>query len=104
MLFRSALKATTGIMYADAARVKIRSSYNVAAMSFTPQEIGNEIEKHIHGFTMTYHPDYRQQIADSWPKSIDDAYARKDWGWSHEFNLERMTDDMLAHLHQPVAG
>ena len=104
MYMPDALKATTGIMYADAAKVKIRSSYNVAAMSFTPQEIGNEIAKHIHGFTMTYHPDHRQQIADSWPKSIDDAYARKDWGWSHEFNLERMTDDMLAHLHQPVAG
>jgi nucleoside-diphosphate-sugar epimerase len=104
MYMPDALKATIGIMDADASRIKIRSSYNVAAMSFTPQQIADEISKHIQGFTLTCHPDQRQKIADSWPQSIDDACARSDWGWRHDFDLARMTDDMLMHLHHPVAG
>ena len=103
MYMPDALRATIGIMQAPADRIKIRSSYNVAAMSFTPREIAAEIGKHISGFSISYKPDSRQQIADSWPQSFDDSHARKDWGWHHEFDLAKMTDDMLVHLQQPVA-
>ena len=67
-------------------------------MSFSPREIGAEIGKHVEGFTMTYKPDYRQAIADSWPQSIDDTVARNDWGWKEEFDLAAMTSDMLKNL------
>jgi nucleoside-diphosphate-sugar epimerase len=67
-------------------------------MSFTPTMIANEIKKHIPAFEITYQPDFRQKIADSWPASIDDSAARADWGWQHDFDLESMTVDMLAHL------
>jgi nucleoside-diphosphate-sugar epimerase len=76
----------------------MRSSYNLSAMSFSPKEIAAEIKKHRPDFTITYKPDFRQQIADSWPQSIDDSVARKDWGWKHEFDLKKMTADMLANL------
>jgi len=102
MYMPDALRATIGIMDAAADHIKIRSSYNVAAMSFTPKDIALEIEKHIPGFSISYKPDSRQQIADSWPRSFDDAAARKDWGWRHEFDLAKMTDDMLVHLQHPV--
>ena len=67
-------------------------------MSFTPKEITKSIQKHIPDFTIDYEPDFRQEIADSWPASIDDAEARKDWEWKHTFDLESMTKDMLEHL------
>lgn len=102
MYMPDALRATIGIMDADSDRIKIRSSYNVAAMSFTPKDIALEIEKHIPGFSISYKPDSRQQIADSWPRSFDDSAARNDWGWRHEFDLAKMTDDMLVHLQHPV--
>jgi nucleoside-diphosphate-sugar epimerase len=98
MYMDDAIQATINIMKADAGQIKIRSSYNLAAMSFTPAEIANEIKKHIPDFTITYKPDFRQKIADSWPASIDDSEARKDWGWKHQFDLETMTADMLEHL------
>ena len=98
MYMDDAINATINIMQADADVIKIRSSYNLAAMSFTPEEIAAEIKKHIPGFTITYKPDFRQKIADSWPASIDDSIARKDWRWKHQFNLESMTKDMLEHL------
>lgn len=104
MYMPDAIRATLGIMYAESEEVKIRSSYNVSAISFTPQEIADEIRKHIPDFKIDYAPDSRQQIADSWPESIDDSSARMDWGWKHEYDLSRMTDDMLLHLQQPVAG
>jgi nucleoside-diphosphate-sugar epimerase len=104
MYMPDALRATIGIMDAEAENVKIRSSYNVAAISFTPEEIAVEIRRHLPGFAIDYAPDSRQQIADSWPESIDDSAARTDWGWKHEYGLAHMTDDMLAHLQQPVAG
>jgi nucleoside-diphosphate-sugar epimerase len=98
MYMEDAIAATIQIMQAPAEQIKIRSSYNLAAMSFTPTEIAAEIKKHIPEFTITYEPDFRQKIADSWPASIDDAEARKDWNWKHKFDLETMTMDMLEHL------
>ena len=79
-------------------KIKIRSSYNLAGISFSPKEIAAEIKKHIPDFTITYKPDFRQAIADSWPNSIDDAEARKDWGWKPAYDLDAMTRDMLSNL------
>jgi nucleoside-diphosphate-sugar epimerase len=98
MYMDDAIAATIQIMQAPLEQIKIRSSYNLAAMSFTPTVIAAEIQKHIPEFTVTYNPDFRQKIADSWPASIDDAEARKDWNWKHKFDLETMTADMLEHL------
>jgi nucleoside-diphosphate-sugar epimerase len=98
MYMDDAIEATINIMKAPAEEIKIHSSYNLAAMSFTPTQIAAEIQKHIPEFEITYNPDFRQKIADSWPASIDDAEARKDWGWKHTFDLESMTKDMLEHL------
>ena len=98
MYMEDAINATVKIMQADAERIKIRSSYNLAAISFTPTEIANEIKKHIPDFEITYQPDFRQKIADSWPASINDEFARKDWGWKHEFDLSEMAVEMLRHL------
>jgi nucleoside-diphosphate-sugar epimerase len=98
MYMDDAIAATIQIMQAPAEQIKIRSSYNLAAMSFTPTEIAAEIKKHIPDFNISYNPDFRQKIADSWPASIDDSSARKDWGWSHKFDIESMTKDMLEHL------
>jgi nucleoside-diphosphate-sugar epimerase len=98
MYMPDAIKATIGLMLADPDKVKIRSSYNLSGMSFTPAQIAKEIAKHVPGFKITYKPDYRQQIADSWPGSIDDSAARQDWGWDPEYDLAGMTADMFAHL------
>ncbi|HEX4372054.1 MAG TPA: NAD-dependent epimerase/dehydratase family protein [Puia sp.] len=100
MYMPDAIRATIELMEAPADKISIHTSYNVAAISFSPKEIGNEIKKHIPGFEMKYTPDYRQAIADSWPQSIDDSVARNDWGWKHEFDLRRMTTDMLQNLQQ----
>ena len=98
MYMQDAIAATIQIMQTPKEQVKIRSSYNLAAMSFTPAEIAEEIKKHIPEFTITYHPDFRQKIADSWPASIDDSAAREDWNWEHQFDISSMTKDMLDHL------
>lgn len=98
MYMPDAIRATISLMQADADKVKIRSSYNLAGMSFTPAQIAKEVEKHVPGFTITYNSDYRQQIADSWPGSIDDSAARQDWGWKPEYDLEKMVGDMFANL------
>ncbi|TRX39504.1 L-threonine 3-dehydrogenase [Flavobacterium restrictum] len=98
MYMEDAIAATIQIMQAPAAKIKIRSSYNLAAMSFSPAEIAREIQKHIPEFTITYHADFRQKIADSWPASINDVQAREDWGWKHKFDLESMTTNMLGNL------
>jgi nucleoside-diphosphate-sugar epimerase len=102
MYMNDAIRATMELMAAPAAQVKIRSSYNVAAMSFTPEQLAAEIRKHIPEFTCSYKPDVRQEYADGWPRSIDDSEARTQWGWKHEYDLARMTDDMLAHIQQMV--
>ena len=98
MYMDDAIKATIGIMQAPAEQIKIRSSYNLSGISFTPAEIAAEIKKHIPDFTISYKPDFRQKIADSWPASIDDSYAREDWHWKHKFDLASMTKEMLEHL------
>ena len=102
MYMDDAIKATIGIMQAPAEDIKIRSSYNLSAMSFTPAEIAEEIKKHYPDFTIDYAPDFRQQIADSWPASIDDTCARQDWGWQNDFDLETMTVEMFKQLNENV--
>ena len=98
MYMDDAIKATINIMQAPAENVKVRSSYNLSAISFTPKEIAESIKKHIPEFTIDYAPDFRQAIADSWPASIDDSVARKDWGWQHDYDMEKMTTVMLENL------
>jgi nucleoside-diphosphate-sugar epimerase len=98
MYMPDAIKATIELMEAPAADISIRTSYNISAMSFSPKEIAATIKNYIPEFSMSYEPDYRQSIADSWPQSIDDSVARNDWGWKHEYDLERMTKDMLENL------
>ena len=98
MYMDDAIRATIEIMQASSEQIKIRSSYNLSGISFTPAEIAEEIKKHIPDFTISYKPDFRQKIADSWPASIDDSYAREDWHWKHKFDLASMTKEMLEHL------
>ena len=98
MYMPDAIRATIELMEAPASKIRVRTSYNVSGMSFSPKEIGAEIAKHVPGFSMTYKPDYRQAIADSWPQSIDDSVARNDWDWKEEFDLKAMTADMLKNL------
>ena len=98
MYMPDAIRATIELMEAPVDKIKVRTSYNLSGMSFSPKEIAASIQKHIPEFTIDYKPDYRQQIANSWPQSIDDAAARSDWGWKEEYNLEKMTSDMLMNL------
>ncbi|OUR98161.1 NAD-dependent epimerase [Flavobacteriales bacterium 33_180_T64] len=98
MYMDDAIDATINLMQAPSEDVKIRSSYNLAAMNFTPSSISEAIKKHIPDFKITYSPDFRQQIADSWPKSIDDSSARTDWNWKHKFDLDKMTTEILTQL------
>lgn len=98
MYMPDAIKATIELMEAPAEKIRIRTSYNVASMSFSPADIATEIKKHLPDFSITYKPDYRQQIANSWPQSIDDSVARNDWGWKEDYGLERMTADMFKNL------
>ena len=102
MFMDDAIKATIDIMDAKQEDIKIKSSYNLSAVSFTPKEITQSIKKHIPEFTITYNPDFRQKIADSWPKSIDDSRAREDWNWKHSFSLDDITKEMLLNLKKPV--
>lgn len=98
MYMDDAIRATIGIMEHPAGDITVRSAYNLGGISFSPAEIAAEIKKHLPEFKMNYQPDFRQQIADSWPDSIDDEVARHDWGWTHEFDLERMVGEMLTNL------
>ena len=98
MYMDDAIKATVQIMQADASKIKIRSSYNLSGVSFTPEEIYEEIKTHYRDFTIDYAPDFRQKIADSWPASIDDSAARTDWAWKNDFDLKRMTAEMIEKL------
>ena len=100
MYMPDAIRATIELMEAPAEQVKIRSSYNLAGVSFTPKQIAEKVSKHIPNFEMSYKPDFRQEIADSWPSSIDDTHAQNDWGWKLEYNLEKMTSDMMKNLKE----
>ena len=98
MYMDDAIKATIDLMSAPKEDIHVRYGYNLAAMSFSPAEIAQEIKKHIPNFEITYKPDFRQDIAASWTESIDDSKARSDWKWKPDFDLEKMTIDMLSHL------
>ena len=98
MYMPDAIRATIELMEAPKDKISVRTSYNLSGVSFSPAEIAQAIKKHIPGFSIDYKPDYRQAIADSWPKSIDDTPARNDWGWKSEYDLESMTKDMLDNL------
>ncbi len=98
MYMDDAIKATIAIMEADKEDIKIRNSYNLAAMSFNPEEIAESIRKHIPEFKIEYEPDFRQEIANSWPQSINDARAKEDWNWKKDFSLDEMTEIMIKNL------
>jgi nucleoside-diphosphate-sugar epimerase len=102
MFMPDAIRGTIDLVEADASKVKIRSSYNLSGISFNPKQLTAEIKKHIPEFTISYKPDFRQQIAESWPESINDAEARKDWGWHHEYDLARMSDVMLKEIKKKL--
>ncbi len=100
LYMEDAINGTIDIMEAPADKIKVRTSYNLAGMSFTPAEVYAEIQKHYPDFKMTYKPDFRQAIADSWTDSIDDSAARNDWGWQPKYDLTKMTEDMIMHLKE----
>lgn len=102
MYMPDAIRATISLMDAPAEQVKIRSSYNLAGISFTPAQIAAEIQKHLPDFKISYAPDFRQAIADSWPNSIDDSRAASDWGWKMDYDLAAMTADMLLHIKEQL--
>ncbi len=98
MYISDAIRGTIELMEAPAAKISVRTSYNLSGMSFSPKEIAASIQKHIPEFSISYKPDYRQAIANSWPQSIDDTVARTDWGWKNEYDLDKMTEEMLDNL------
>ena len=98
MYMDDAIRATIEIMEAPAAKIKIRSSYNVSGISFTPKELESGIKSQYGDFKVVYQPDFRQQIADSWPDSIDDSEAQKDWNWTNNYTLEKIINKMLEGL------
>lgn len=102
MYMDDAVRATVELMQAPAEQISVRTSYNLAGMSFNPGEIAEEIQKHIPDFIVDYSPDYRQGIADSWPQSIDDSVAAKDWNWKPKFGLDTMTYEMLENLREKL--
>lgn len=100
MHMEDAIRATIELMHAPAENIKIRGSYNLSGLSFSPKQIAEEIKKHIPSFEITYKPDFRQAIADSWPKSINDEQAQKDWGWKVKYDLPKLVENMLVNLKQ----
>lgn len=104
MYMDDAIRATIELMQADASKLTIRTSYNLNALSFTPAELAQEIQKHMPDFKISYNPDFRQAIADSWPASIDDQIALRDWGWKPNFDLAKMTTTMLENLKVKLAN
>jgi nucleoside-diphosphate-sugar epimerase len=102
MFMPDAIKGTIALMEAPRDRITVASSYNLAAMSFTPAQLAQEIKKHLPEFTIEYEPDFRQGIAESWPSSIDDSFARRDWGWCPEYDLVKMTSVMLDEISARV--
>lgn len=103
MYMPDAIRGTIELMEAPAEKIKVRSSYNISAIDFTPKEQAASIQKYIPDFKIDYAPDFRQKIAESWPESIDDAVAKNDWGWKPEFDLDGMTKDMLDNIGTTAA-
>jgi len=103
MYIDDAIKGTIDLMEVPGDKLTVRTSYNFSAISFTPEQLAEEVTKQVPGFTCDYQPDHRQKIADSWPQSIDDSQARKDWGWKHEFDLAKMTKAMLDGVRKKIA-
>jgi len=104
MYMPDGIRATLEMMHADIDKLKIRSSYNIAGMSFNPEQIFQSIKRHYPDFKINYKPDFRQSIADSWPQSIDDRVAENEWGWKPGYNLDKMVDDMIFHLKPQLAN
>jgi nucleoside-diphosphate-sugar epimerase len=104
MFVDDAIRATVELMEAPAEQIKVRTSYNLAAVSFTPAELAAAIQKRLPDFQIAYQPDFRQGIANSWPASIDDRAARSDWGWNHRLDTEGMVDEMLNNLRPLLLG
>lgn len=102
MYMDDAIRATIELMQADEEKISIRTSYNLNALSFTPKELAEVIKKQIPSFEISYQPDFRQAIADSWPASIDDTLAQKDWNWKPAFDIEKMTSEMLKNLKEKL--
>jgi nucleoside-diphosphate-sugar epimerase len=102
MFMDDAIRATLELMSAPIDSIKIHSAYNLAGVSFTPQDIAESIKKIIPSFSIKYSPDFRQEIADSWPNSIDDANAQKDWNWKHAYDLDAITSVMLKNVDESV--
>jgi len=102
MYMPDAIRATIELMEAPAEKITVRTSYNISGMSFSPKEIAAEIKNHIPDFTIDYKPDYRMEIAESWPQSIDDSVAKKDWSWKPKYNLSSMTTDMIMNLNNKI--
>lgn len=100
MFMEDAIRATIELMDAPSEQVRIRSSYNLGGISFTPDDLSQEIKKHIPEFKIAYQPDFRQAIADSWPNSIDDSAAQQDWGWKMKYDLSKMTKVMIENVDQ----
>jgi nucleoside-diphosphate-sugar epimerase len=98
MYMDDAIQATLQLMDAPKEKITIRTSYNIAGLSFSPAEIYQSILKHYPNFEIEYHPDFRQAIADSWPNSIDDSLAKSDWNWTPSFDLDRMTSTIITNL------
>lgn len=103
MFMPDAIRGTIDLMEAPQEKVQIRSSYNLSGVSFSPSELAAEINKHIEDFTISYKPDFRQQIAESWPESIDDSKALEDWGWRQEYDISKMTEIMLWEVTKKLS-
>lgn len=102
MFMPDAIRGTIELMETEEKNLTVHSAYNIAGISFNPAELTDEIKKSIPDFSISYQPDFRQKIADSWPKSIDDSVARKDWGWKHEYSLDKMTGIMLEEIKKKL--
>lgn len=100
MYMADAIKATLKIMQADSDKIKIRSSYNIAGCSFSPEELANEIQSYIPDFKISYNKDYRQEIADSWPDSLEDSLAKEHWGWQAQYNMQELVKEMIENLNE----
>jgi nucleoside-diphosphate-sugar epimerase len=104
MYMHDAIRATIELMETDASKISVRTSYNVSGISFSPKELAGVIKQKIPEFRISYKPDYRQAIADSWPQSIDDSISRNDWAWKPEYDIEKLTLDMLTNLNHTSAN